>query len=551
MSEFFLKVINMSISSIWIILAILLLRIILKKSPKWINVLLWGICAIRLLCPFSIESKISLIPSTEVINPDIMLDKAPEINSGIPMVNRVINPIITTAFEPTSATSANTLQLWISTFATIWIVGVILLFTYAVTSYAGLKRKINTAVLLCKNVYQSENVLSPFVFGIIKPKIYLPFNIGEQEAKHVIAHEESHIKCMDHLWKPIGFLTLAVHWFNPLVWLGYILFCNDLELACDERVIGKLNDNQRAYYSQALLSCSINRHKASISPLAFGELSIKKRIRSVLNYKKPSFGIIIVALIVTIALAIFFLTNPSEESISNFGGSDGPQSVHATIDGVAYSYSCITEKDSAYISLVPETKKYFFSFSLFSSYYAMGTYEETDDEIIMKTDDGNYTYTFIKDQDNLIFDASNSSPMPKYAYSSGAKAEICLPDQAVFKMLEVSRLYIDKATFDVDDDGREEECIINYGPTSGLFTFTLTISENGKEEYFNTFNSPYYDLSFVEKNNTLLIQGVNSDYGDTPVLFSISFKDGNAVLTSDNNEALSYWGEQGIESKYN
>jgi len=313
MSEIFLKIINMSISASYIVLAVLLLRLLLKKAPKWITVVLWGIVAVRLVCPFSIESVLSLIPSSEVVSPDIMMDRTPEINTGIPIINQVINPVISGSFTPDPGTSANPLQLWIPTFAVIWIVGMIALLIYTVISYVKVKRKIGTAVLLRENIYQSENVVSPFVLGIIKPKIYLPFNMNEKDMEHVVAHEMAHIRRKDHLWKPLGFLLLTLHWFNPLMWLGYVLLCRDIELACDEKVIKELDHDARADYSQALLTCSVNRRMIAACPLAFGEVGVKDRVKSVLNYKKPAFWIIITAVVACVMVAVCFLTNPTQK----------------------------------------------------------------------------------------------------------------------------------------------------------------------------------------------------------------------------------------------
>ena len=237
MSEFFLTIVNMSISASWIVLAVLLLRLLLKKAPKWITVLLWGIVAVRLICSFTIESVMSLIPSAETISPEIMMDATPEINSGIPILNNTINPVISESFAPDPVTSANPLQILIPVLSVVWVVGIAVMLVYTAISYFKVKRKIGTAVLLRDNIFQSESVISPFVLGLIKPKIYLPFGMNEQDMSHVIAHEQAHIRRKDHWWKPFGFLILTLHWFNPLMWLGYILLCRDIELVCDEKVI--------------------------------------------------------------------------------------------------------------------------------------------------------------------------------------------------------------------------------------------------------------------------------------------------------------------------
>ncbi len=316
MSQIFLQIINMSISASYIVLAILLLRLLLKKAPKWITVVLWGIVAIRLVCPFSIESVLSLIPSAEVVSPNIMTDNTPTINTGIPIINSTLNPIIHESFTPNPGDSANPLQVLIPMFTAVWIIGMTTLLIYTVISYARVKHKIGTAVLYKDNIYQSENVVSPFVLGIIKPKICLPFHMNEQDMDHVVAHEMAHIRRKDHLWKPLGFLLLTLHWFNPLMWLGYVLLCRDIELACDEKVIGGLDREARADYSEALLTCSVNRRMIAACPLAFGEVSVKDRVKSVLSYKKPAFWIILAAIVACIALAVCFLTNPPAKEVN-------------------------------------------------------------------------------------------------------------------------------------------------------------------------------------------------------------------------------------------
>ena len=310
MSEIFLKILNMSISASWLVLAVLLLRLVLKRAPKWVSVLLWGIVAVRLIFPFSIESILSLIPSAETVSPDIMMDWTPTISTGISSLDQVVNPIITQTFAPNPATSANPLQILIPVLGNLWVLGILVMLVYTGVSYLVLRRKVATAVLLQKNIFQSENVDSPFVLGIFKPRIYLPFRMDGQNLAFVIAHEEAHIRRRDHWWKPIGFLLLALHWFNPLMWVGYILLCRDIELACDEKVIKELDNEHRADYTQALVACSVNRRRIAACPLAFGEVGVKERVKSVMNYKKPAFWIIIAAIVTCAAVAVCFLTNP-------------------------------------------------------------------------------------------------------------------------------------------------------------------------------------------------------------------------------------------------
>ena len=314
MNELFLKIINMSISASWLVLAVLILRFVLKKAPKWINVLLWGIVAIRLICPFSFESTLSIIPSAETIPLNIGMDTTPTINSGISAINNAVNPIISQSNTPMAGASVNLLQITIGIYEYIWIFGMIALALYTAISYWRLRRKVDTAVRYKDNIFQSENVSFPFVLGIIKPRIYLPFKMNGQYLEHVVAHEQAHICRKDHWWKPLGFLLLMIHWFNPLMWLAYVLLCRDIELACDEKVIKELGNEQRGDYTQALVACSVNRRMIAACPLAFGEVSVKERVKSVMNYKKPAFWVIIISVIVCVGVAVCFLTNPKQDS---------------------------------------------------------------------------------------------------------------------------------------------------------------------------------------------------------------------------------------------
>ena len=310
MTELFLRIVNTSISAGWVVLAVLLLRLCLKKAPKWVNVLLWGIVAARMVFPFSIESVLSLIPSAETISPTIMMEQLPSIQTGVPALNHVINPIISGSFTPALGASANPLQIWIPVLTGIWLFGIAALFLYSAVSYWRLRRKVCEAVILRDNIYQSENVCSPFVLGLIRPKIYLPYHMDSYELDHVIAHEQTHIRRRDHWWKPLGFLLLTIHWFNPLMWFSYVLLCRDIELACDEKVIREMGNEQRADYTQALVACSVNRRLIAACPLALGEIGVKERVKSVMNYKKPAFWIVLASVVICAVVAVCFLTDP-------------------------------------------------------------------------------------------------------------------------------------------------------------------------------------------------------------------------------------------------
>lgn len=302
MAELFLKFINMSISASWLVLAIIVLRTVLKKAPKWINPILWGIVGLRSIMPFSVKSVLSLVPSTETINPKIMHSQASAIHSGIPTVDHIVNSSIADSI------TTNSLQIWVNVAAAIWVIGVAAALIYSIIRYVRLRNRIKTAVLLRDNIYQSEYVASPFVFGILHPRIYLPFKITDKNTVYVIAHEQAHIRRRDHLMKPIGFLLLCLHWFNPVLWAAYSLFCRDIEFACDDQVVKRLSEEERADYSEALLSCSTSQKRRVA--LAFGEIGVKTRIQNVLNYQKPKLWLSIAAVMICAITAVCFLTDP-------------------------------------------------------------------------------------------------------------------------------------------------------------------------------------------------------------------------------------------------
>lgn len=313
MGDLFVSVLNMSISAAWVLLAVLLLRLIFKKASKRITVLLWCIVGLRLIMPFSVESIFSLIPSNETVS-KAWDSPRPNLNSGITVIDNGINNYLEGHYFEGVTRPAGHFTDITTIAAAAWLIGTAALLIYTAVSFFRLKKGLRTAVLLRDNIFQSEKISSPFVFGIIKPKIYLPFGITERNAESVILHEQAHISRRDYLWKPLGFLLLCAHWFNPLMWLAYVLFCRDIELACDERAIGLLNADKRADYSEALLNCSAGRHMLFAYPPAFGEVGVKSRVKSVLNYKKPVFWLAAAAVIAGIAASVCLLTSPKTGS---------------------------------------------------------------------------------------------------------------------------------------------------------------------------------------------------------------------------------------------
>ena len=310
METLFLKLANLSITASWLVLAVLLMRLVFRKAPKWVFCLLWGLVALRLICPISIESTLSLIPSAEPLPQDILYTAVPKIQSGVEVIDDFVNPVLADSMSPALGDSVNPTQIWSFILSRIWAAGVVVMLLYTLISYLLLRCRVATATLFSENIRQSESVDSPFVLGFFRPVIFLPYSIADMDLNYVIAHEKAHIQRKDHWWKPVGFILLAVYWFNPLLWVAYVLLCRDIEAACDEKVIREMEKEDRRAYSTALLHCSVRHRGIAACPLAFGETGVKGRIKDVMNYKKPAFWIIVLAVAACVAVAVCFLTDP-------------------------------------------------------------------------------------------------------------------------------------------------------------------------------------------------------------------------------------------------
>lgn len=664
MSELFLKIVNMSISASWVVVAVLALRFCLKKAPKWVNVLLWGIVAARMVFPFSIESVLSLIPSAETISPTIMMEQSPSVQTGVPALNHVINPVISGSFTPAPGASANPLQIWIPVLAGIWLFGIVALFLYSAVSYCRLRRKVCEAVILRDNIYQSENVCSPFVLGIIKPKIYLPYHMDSREMDHVIAHEQTHIRRKDHWWKPLGFLLLTIHWFNPLMWLSYVLLCRDIELACDEKVIGKMGNAQRADYTQALVACSVDRRLIAACPLAFGEIGVKERVKSVMNYKKPAFWIVLASVIVCAVIAVCFLTNPigfqfdvsanTIVSANHFDmrNADDPVSIEMTPaqiselnsrlagvknckrsdkyagltpgyqisaqmqDGSYIRISGYSLSDNTMVDIEQNGKRYAVSDREFQEYLsricAGGDVSAAFDLQPLRAQYPEYfdldasagldVYVWQMAPDSYYFGLLPHAASPRDSTAQellalrGASSEQMryilaayaldpddihvipwqnpissyIPEcwivtengesleekqaqyiQTVSAMLfgEGNTLLhddypiYDSIVFDVDGDGIDEVCVLGFGRTSGLFTFTFRAAEIGADtlKYDTLFCTEWYDLSFIHGDDGVVrVQGIDQKEPPQTHLFDIAVVDGSIQLTEDGQSISRY-----------
>ena len=315
MAAVFLKLLNLSISASWLVLAVLVLRLISKRSPKWVNVLLWGIVALRLVLPFSIESALSLIPSAETVSPAaVQFDPAPTITSGVSIIDNAVNPSLSEHFAAVPTMSVNPLYVWAEIAGWVWLIGLGAMLLYALVSYLRLRRRVSVSLPVQDHIYLCDAISSPFILGVVKPHIYLPSGLDEVQRQNVLSHEQAHLARRDHWWKPLGFALLAVYWFNPVLWLAYALLCRDIELACDERVIRTMDESAVKTYSTVLLACSMPRKAVITCPLAFGEVGVKERVKNALHYKKPAFWVVAASVTVCIVVAVCFLTNPPTDT---------------------------------------------------------------------------------------------------------------------------------------------------------------------------------------------------------------------------------------------
>lgn len=348
MENIFFKLVNMSLAASVVAAVVIILRLVLRKAPKRISVVLWLLVALRLILPFSIESSFSLMPSYAVTPQGVVSYEKTEINSTPTDVITVTSPSgDSKEYQKTSLTDSMPIEV------AIWLGGMAIMLVYALASYTAIRKKVSESVPLKGNIRLCDRIATPFILGIFRPKIYLPTSMNESDTAYVTAHEKAHLRHGDHIWKPLGFLLLTVYWFNPVMWLAYILLCRDIELACDERVIGELGAESKKPYSDALLNCSAPRRSISACPLAFGETGVKQRIKNVLSYKKPAVWIIAAALILCIAASVCFLTNPTDVTLDAETASyvekqiitqESPTLYHEANDFSVASYKVLSTK---------------------------------------------------------------------------------------------------------------------------------------------------------------------------------------------------------------
>ena len=311
MDQLFLKIINMSMTASYVILLVMLIRLLLKRVPKIYSYSLWIIVLFRLLVPFSFSSVFSMIPiNTKAIPTDIMYAPTPQINSGITLVDRALNHSL---LAPGGGASVNPIQIWILIGQLIWLAGVLILLIYSILTTLKLVRKLKSSQHLKGNIYEVNQFETPFVFGILRPKIYIPFGLSKIEQSYIIKHEEIHIRRFDHIIKFISSIATSIHWFNPLVWLAFFLMSKDMELSCDEKVISEMGNEIKKDYSHSLLSLSSSRRIIGGSPLAFGGENTNGRIKNILDYKKPRCWATLVGSIVIVVAVVGLLSNPKDQ----------------------------------------------------------------------------------------------------------------------------------------------------------------------------------------------------------------------------------------------
>lgn len=405
MSELFLSIFNTAVIAGWLVLAVLVARLLLKNAPGWSKCALWAIVGLRLIWPFELESIVSLVPSAQTLPPAELYDYTPEIHTGIYAVNSTINPVFTETFLSGPQNSVNPLQVVVMVASVLWIIGMVAMAGYASISYLRLRHRVTVSMPAGEGVYMCDTISSPFILGLVKPKIYLPSNLPQEQWDAILSHERAHLARRDHWWKPLGFALLTVFWFHPLLWVAYILLCRDVELACDEKVIKALSPEEKQAYSQTLLECSMPRKWITACPLAFGETSVKQRIKAVLHYKKPTLWIIIAALVICSVLAVCFLTDPMD---------DPGQPWVATSEAISnkqYVYTKPGAGSAFYINIYSDGTFQYYA-GMYSSHIGLGDWELKDSKLYLydTTLTNPMTFVFSVTEDSLAYNAAESHP---------------------------------------------------------------------------------------------------------------------------------------------
>ena len=436
MEAVFLKIVNMSITAGWLILAVILLRIVLKNAPKWIRGLLWALVGIRLVCPFAFESEVSLLKDTEPVSVELLSGESSEnigdsalsgsegisVNqmsdsNAVTFENSIIanninneNQVVSDNYAESDEARSNISEKVLSYASVVWLSGIVVMLMYCAISFMRIRKRVAISMKLHDNIYICDDIDTPFILGIIRPRIYLPSDISAEEMACVIAHEQAHLARHDNWWKPMAFAILAIYWFNPLIWLAYILLCRDIELACDERVIKNMRTDEKKKYSEVLLSCSTSGKMNAATPLAFGEVAVKSRIKSVLSYKKPTIWIMVVAIIAGVALMVGFMTNPVKNDTDDRNASkEVTEASNVNCEENIIRYYSLDDMYCIELNEADNTCYCYIPMASISGW--SGEYEITDKELILTfnyEELGEFTRVFARSGDKLVYDISSS-----------------------------------------------------------------------------------------------------------------------------------------------
>lgn len=416
----FCQILNLSLTGSILLASVLIVRLlpVLRELPKAWRFLLWAMVAIRLLVPFSFESDFSMMPTTHVI-PEQYLTMEP-IESETPVVIEVVkNPNYAAEVTIDLPATADRLQIW-DVFATvIWLGGICAMGIYAAISYLSMRLCLRMAAKIHGNVWECDDLATPFIMGLFRPRIYLPPGLDDLTTAHVLAHENAHIRRLDHLWKPLGFAIVSIHWFNPLVWIGYQALCRDIEMACDERVIRDMDKTGIRAYLESLLRCAAPGSRQFLCPLAFGEGDVTGRIRSMLRYRKPGILMVITGVAVSLLLTACFLTSP-------------PESTAQPTEPRTNRVYTIDSQDGL---LMPRFQlhadgTFFFTENPLSSYLGHGVYTIEDRILTLQTDDGHYIWKFREEDGDYLYLREGSSLVTYYL--PDLRHTALLPDGARF-----------------------------------------------------------------------------------------------------------------------
>lgn len=514
MDQVFLQIFNTALTAGWLVLAVILARLLLKKAPAWIKCALWAIVAVRLVWPFSFESVLSLLPSVETIPPSQLYEIAPQVNTGISSLNAAINPVFTETFRSEPVNSVNPLQVAASLAGWVWVLGMVAMAVYAAISYLRIRRRVRVNVPEGEGVYLCDQIPAPFILGILKPKIYLPADLPREKWDSILAHERAHLVRRDHWWKPLGFALLTVFWFHPLLWVAYILLCRDVELACDERVIKSLTAEEKQDYSNTLLECSIPGRWITACPLAFGETGVKQRIKAVLHYKKPALWILIIALIACSVLAVGFLTDPVKHG------------------------------------KIPTTPP-------------LGVYvrEIEEDRFIGTDENGNrWEIEAVAEKHwlgQVVWVTLDGEPQVMQAPTQDTPGSYKVKPARVWNTKDCDLIDYgfahDVGSFDIDHDGILEQCVLSSGPTSGMVTFELSVWSGKTREASVIFysNTSKNAAALYAEDGALKILTPDQAYQEENWhmhIYDVSFDNGTLIV-SENGEPLDILSQANVAGK--